>query len=183
MSLVMPSRARRAKWTSLTAVLACMSLAACCGCVLTGSAVANAAVSSGSPALTQQGASSAGRRFARIGGGQGGQHGASGRDEPDRLAFAVAATVLAFRRDFKEAAGVFAVGIVSVLLGDAGGGEPAARHGQLAVRSSQLIEIRSYRRVLRSRATHLPRRSAAAEPRRCAGAGIVYFLAASWPHC
>jgi hypothetical protein len=32
------------------------------------------------------------------------------------LAFAVAATVLAFRRDFKEAAGVFGVGIVSVLL-------------------------------------------------------------------
>jgi hypothetical protein len=32
------------------------------------------------------------------------------------LAFAVAATVLAFRRDFKEAAGVFAVGIVSILL-------------------------------------------------------------------
>ncbi len=32
------------------------------------------------------------------------------------LAFAIAAVVLAFRRDFKEAAGVFAVGIVSVLL-------------------------------------------------------------------
>jgi hypothetical protein len=32
------------------------------------------------------------------------------------LAFAVAGTVLAFRRDFKEAAGVFAVGIISVLL-------------------------------------------------------------------
>jgi hypothetical protein len=32
------------------------------------------------------------------------------------LGFAVAATVLAFRRDFKEAAGVFAVGIVAVLL-------------------------------------------------------------------
>lgn len=32
------------------------------------------------------------------------------------LAFAVAGTVLAFRRDFKEAAGVLAVGIVSVLL-------------------------------------------------------------------
>jgi hypothetical protein len=32
------------------------------------------------------------------------------------LAFAVAATVLAFRRDFKEAAGVFAVGVVAVLL-------------------------------------------------------------------
>jgi hypothetical protein len=32
------------------------------------------------------------------------------------LAFAVAATVLAFRRDFRDAAGVFAVGIVAVLL-------------------------------------------------------------------
>jgi hypothetical protein len=32
------------------------------------------------------------------------------------LAFAIAAIVLAFRRDFKEAAGVFAVGIISVLL-------------------------------------------------------------------
>ena len=32
------------------------------------------------------------------------------------LAFAVAATVLAFRRDFKEAAGVFMVGVVAVLL-------------------------------------------------------------------
>lgn len=32
------------------------------------------------------------------------------------LGFAVAATVLAFKRDFKEAAGVFAVGILAVLL-------------------------------------------------------------------
>ena len=32
------------------------------------------------------------------------------------LAFAVAGTVLAFRRDFREATGVFAVGIVAVLL-------------------------------------------------------------------
>lgn len=32
------------------------------------------------------------------------------------LALAVSATVLAFRRDFKEAAGVFAVGVVAVLL-------------------------------------------------------------------
>ena len=33
-----------------------------------------------------------------------------------------------------------------------------------------MIEIRSYRRVFDSGAAHLPRRSAAAEPRRCAGA-------------
>lgn len=32
------------------------------------------------------------------------------------LAFAVAGTVLAFRRDFRDAAGVFAVGIIAVLL-------------------------------------------------------------------
>jgi hypothetical protein len=32
------------------------------------------------------------------------------------LALAVAGVVLAFRRDFKEAAGVFAVGIIAVLL-------------------------------------------------------------------
>ena len=32
------------------------------------------------------------------------------------LGFAVAGTVLVFRRDFKEAAGVFAVGIIAVLL-------------------------------------------------------------------
>lgn len=32
------------------------------------------------------------------------------------LAFAVAGIVLAFKRDFKEAAGVFAVGIIAVLL-------------------------------------------------------------------
>jgi hypothetical protein len=37
------------------------------------------------------------------------------------LAFAVAGTVLAFRRDFKEAAAVFAVGIISVLLATAAG--------------------------------------------------------------
>ena len=32
------------------------------------------------------------------------------------LGFAIAAIVLSFRRDFKEAAGVFAVGIVAILL-------------------------------------------------------------------
>jgi hypothetical protein len=37
------------------------------------------------------------------------------------LAFAVAGTVLAFRRDFKEAAGVIAVGIVAVLLATSAG--------------------------------------------------------------
>jgi hypothetical protein len=37
------------------------------------------------------------------------------------LGFAVAAIVLAFRRDFKEAVGVFAIGIVAVLLAQEAG--------------------------------------------------------------
>jgi hypothetical protein len=37
------------------------------------------------------------------------------------LGFAIAAIVLAFRRDFKEAVGVFAIGIVAVLLAQEAG--------------------------------------------------------------
>ena len=37
------------------------------------------------------------------------------------LGFAIAAIVLAFRRDFKEAVGVFAVGVVAVLLAQEAG--------------------------------------------------------------
>jgi hypothetical protein len=37
------------------------------------------------------------------------------------LGFAIAAIVLAFKRDFREAAGVFAVGIVAVLLASPAG--------------------------------------------------------------
>ena len=37
------------------------------------------------------------------------------------LAFAVAAVVLAFRRDFREAAGVFVVGVLAVLLASPAG--------------------------------------------------------------
>jgi hypothetical protein len=37
------------------------------------------------------------------------------------LGFAIAAIVLAFRRDFKEAVGVFAIGVVAVLLAQQAG--------------------------------------------------------------
>jgi hypothetical protein len=37
------------------------------------------------------------------------------------LGFAIAAVVLAFRRDFKEAVGVFAIGVVAVLLAQEAG--------------------------------------------------------------
>ena len=79
------------------------------------------------------------------------------------LAFAVAATVLAFRRDFKEAAGVFAVGIMSVLL--------ATPAGVSLLRDTvaSLFGSRDDRDPLlparvRPRAADLPHRPAAAEP-------------------
>jgi hypothetical protein len=88
-----------------------------CACIASTPAAACAAVEAPAPAGAQQattgepGASSLESAAAKAG--------STGRAVAMSLiglAFAVAATVLAFRRDFKEAAGVFAVGIVSVLL-------------------------------------------------------------------
>jgi hypothetical protein len=95
------------------ALLACMSL-------LLMTVTAEAAVETPRPGVEQAATSAKG-------GGEGGSSleaaaakaGNTGRAVAMSLiglAFAVAATVLAFRRDFKEAAGVFAVGIVSILL-------------------------------------------------------------------
>jgi hypothetical protein len=97
-----------AAWTALFAVSALAPST---------TAVANAAVSSarGEPveraAATSKGASSLEAAASKAG-----DTGRAVAMSLIGLAFAVAATVLAFRRDFKEAAGVFAVGIVSVLL-------------------------------------------------------------------
>jgi hypothetical protein len=94
-----------------------MILALACVCIASAPAAANAAVavpsttSAPRSASSEQGGSSLESAAAKAG--------STGRAVAMSLiglAFAVAATVLAFRRDFKEAAGVFAVGIVSVLL-------------------------------------------------------------------
>jgi hypothetical protein len=92
---------------------------ACCLALVLAPASARAAVSS-VPASPQAASSGAG------GSAEGGsleaaaaKAGSTGRKVAMSLiglAFAVAGIVLAFRRDFKEAAGVFAVGIVAVLL-------------------------------------------------------------------
>ena len=92
------------------------------------------------------------------------------------LAFAVAATVLAFRRDFKEAAGVFAVGIVSVLLATPAGVSLLRDTVDVAVRGA-VMEIRSYRRVF-----DLERRIYSVDrlrlnPGGVPVRGVVYFLA------
>jgi hypothetical protein len=82
-----------------------------------GACEAQAAVVSGSPA--KAGAAGAGERGGGALESAAARAGSTGRAVAMSLiglAFAVAATVLAFRRDFKEAASVFAVGIVAVLL-------------------------------------------------------------------
>jgi hypothetical protein len=93
---------------------------ACCACLLLAPTAARAAVSSSVPASPQASSAAAG---AAEGGSSleaaASKAGSTGRKVAMSLiglAFAVAGIVLAFRRDFKEAAGVFAVGIVAVLL-------------------------------------------------------------------
>lgn len=98
-------------------VVACAALLSVC-------ALAPSAVSAASAAVTTPRPAAAGRAEAPERGGSSLESAAAKAGDTGRavamsligLAFAVAATVLAFRRDFKEAAGVFAVGIVSVLL-------------------------------------------------------------------
>ncbi len=75
-------------------------------------------------AATSSGAASAARVASGEGGGASLESAAAKAGDTGRavamsligLGFAIAAVVLAFRRDFREAAGVFAVGIVAVLL-------------------------------------------------------------------
>jgi hypothetical protein len=92
-------------------------LAAVLACAAAGSDRADAAVAGSAPRAAAP---------ARAGAGEGGSLEAAAAKAGNigrtvamsliGLALAVSATVLAFRRDFKEAAGVFAVGIVAVLL-------------------------------------------------------------------
>ena len=53
---------------------------------------------------------------ARAGGGEGGRHRSHRRDQSLGVALAVGAVILLFKRDFKEAAAVFAVGLLAVVL-------------------------------------------------------------------
>ncbi|HEX5852457.1 MAG TPA: hypothetical protein VFY36_05140 [Solirubrobacteraceae bacterium] len=94
-------------WIASMAACACIALAP----VSAAAAIGGASARTSSAATGERGASSLESAAAKAG--------STGRAVAMSLiglAFAVAATVLAFRRDFKEAAGVFAVGIVSVLL-------------------------------------------------------------------
>jgi hypothetical protein len=89
-----------------------------CAAVAIGPPAARAAVHASRPVAGQQAAPAPGRTGTSLesAAARAGDTGRAVAMSLIGLAFAVAATVLAFRRDFKEAAGVFAVGIVSVLL-------------------------------------------------------------------
>lgn len=97
---------------SAIAFAACIALAPAAACQAARAAVKAAPRAAATPASPpEQGGSSLEDAAAKAG--------STGRAVAMSLiglALAVAATVLAFRRDFKEAAGVFAVGIVAVLL-------------------------------------------------------------------
>jgi hypothetical protein len=98
------------------AALLSLMFAACALSFATGSAAA--AVRTSVPSAPQYAPSSTGRPGTSLesAAAKAGDTGRAVAMSLIGLAFAVAATVLAFRRDFKEAAGVFAVGIVAVLL-------------------------------------------------------------------
>jgi hypothetical protein len=88
-----------------------------CVCTAAAPAAARAAVASpGSPGAPPAATPEAGGSSLESAAAKAGNTGRAVAMSLIGLAFAVAATVLAFRRDFKEAAGVFAVGIVSVVL-------------------------------------------------------------------
>ncbi len=99
----------RCSFWLVIAVLACVCSAA--APAATRAAVSSSGATGAPPAPTREGGGSLESAAAKAG-----NTGRAVAMSLIGLAFSVAATVLAFRRDFKEAAGVFAVGIVSVLL-------------------------------------------------------------------
>jgi lysylphosphatidylglycerol synthetase-like protein (DUF2156 family) len=108
--------ATRRPFVRRTPIAALLALAACAVLVLATAPTARAAVhSSQSPAQTASapGGSSNSLEAAATKAGETGRKVATSLIA---LAFAIAAIVLTFKRDFKEAVGVFAVGIVAVLL-------------------------------------------------------------------
>ncbi len=109
--------AGRTRRGALSAYAGIVVLLLACACITVAPRGANAAVG-GSPVANPQQAGTSEQKASSLesAAAKAGNTGRAVAMSLIGLAFAVAATVLAFRRDFKEAAGVFAVGIVSVLL-------------------------------------------------------------------
>ena len=115
-------RSRGGRTCARTVLLLAGVALACCACLALAPAAARAAVGSsvaagaGGTAAGGAGGSSAEGSTLEAAASKAGSTGRKVAMSLIGLAFAIAGIVLAFRRDFKEAAGVFAVGIVAVLL-------------------------------------------------------------------
>ena len=95
---------------ALLVVCALSSIGPLCIAAPAGAAVAGGAVSSSAPAAGTN------ANALETAASKAGETGRKVATSLIALAFAVAAIVLTFKRDFKEAVGVFAVGLVAVLL-------------------------------------------------------------------
>jgi hypothetical protein len=104
----------RLPWSAVALLLACLSSA--CVFLAPAAPAPGAVIARATSGATRTGAGEHGASSLESAAARAGNTGRAVAMSLIGLAFAVAATVLAFRRDFKEAAGVFAVGIVSVLL-------------------------------------------------------------------
>jgi hypothetical protein len=90
-----------------------------CGCVLVAPVEAGAAIvpsTPGTPTLATVAGSSEETGSLESAAAKAGETGRKIAMSLIGLGFAIASIVLAFRRDFKEAAGIFAVGFVAILL-------------------------------------------------------------------
>src|SRR3982074_2730981 len=112
----MPEPVRRSTGILAAVLVACTCAAPAVAPTCASGAVVSAAPSTPRAAETQPGGSSRESAATRAG-----NTGRAVAMSLIGLAFAVAGTVLAFRRDFKEAAAVFAVGIIAVLLASTAG--------------------------------------------------------------
>jgi hypothetical protein len=112
-----PSTATRRLPVRTVAATACIALLLACAIVFSLTAGAQAAVNAPRAVSAQRAAGpERGGSSLEAAATKAGNTGRAVAMSLIGLAFAIAATVLAFRRDFKEAAGVFAVGIVAILL-------------------------------------------------------------------
>jgi hypothetical protein len=111
------TRAARARAIALVAGV-CLFTAAPAAVPIARAAIANPSIASGAGSgASQQSATSEGTGSSlQSAAAKAGSTGRTVAMSLIGLAFAVAAIVLAFKRDFREAAGVFAVGIVCVML-------------------------------------------------------------------
>ena len=112
-----PTKVRRGPPTRTLATSVCIALLLACAIAVSLTASVQAAVNAPGAVSTQRAvAPERGGTSLEAAATKAGNTGRAVAMSLIGLAFAIAATVLAFRRDFKEAAGVFAVGIVAILL-------------------------------------------------------------------